>query len=442
MMVSSVFDVHVSMVPSEGETTPMSLPRSLYAETARQAPATPPLDGDRTASIAIVGAGYTGLSTALHLAEQGVDVVVLEAHEPGWGASGRNGGQVNPGLKHDPDQVEADFGPELGARMVALSGNAPNVVFDLIRRHQIACEPLQSGTLRTAFQRSSLKTIQRTAEQWSSRSDMVSFLGRDSIAGLTGTDRYHGAVLDRRGGQLNPLGYARGLAAAAINAGVAVHGETRVSRIGKDGGRWRLKTSTGTVTADKIVLATNGYTDHLWPRLRRSIVPVYSAIVASEPVPDDVLPTRSSLYEMGDITVYYRKDRDGRVLMGGRSVQREVSRPEELRYLIDYANRLWPASRDVRWTHGWSGQLAITADHYPHIHEPDESVLVCLGYNGRGVAMSTAMGPELARRAIGGSEAEIAMPITGMREIPFHGLWKSAVSARVVYGRVRDFLGF
>jgi glycine/D-amino acid oxidase-like deaminating enzyme len=412
----------------------MPLPRSLYAETARPAPETPPLDGDRSVSVAVVGGGYTGLSTALHLAEQGVDVAVLEAHEPGWGASGRNGGQVNPGLKFDPDTVEAD----LGARMVAFSGEAPNVVFDLIQRHQIACEALQSGTLRTAFHRRTCDGLRRTAEQWARRGPGVDFLDRDVVSGLTGTDRYLGAMLDRRGGQLNPLGFARGLAAAAIQAGAAVYGGTKVSRMRKDGGHWRLETASGTVTAEKIVLATNGYTDDLWPRLRRSIVPVYSAIVASEPVTEDVMPTRSSLYEMGDITVYYRKDRDHRVLMGGRSVQRDITRPEELRYLIDYAVRLWPSLSGVRWTHAWSGQLAVTTDHYPHAHEPDETVLVCLGYNGRGVAMSTAMGPELARRVIG---EEIALPVTRIRQIPLHGLWKSAVQARVTYGRIRDYLG-
>ncbi len=278
-------------------------------------------------------------------------------------------------------------------------------------------------------------------EQWERRSAQISFLDVEVVAGLTGTDRYLGAMLDRRGGQLNPLGFARGLAAAAIRAGASVHGGTKVTRIARAGGRWRLDTPVGTVTAEKVILATNGYTGDLWPGLRRSIVPVYSAIVASEPLADDVMPTRSSLYEMGDVTVYYRKDRDNRVLMGGRSVQRDIARPEELRYLIDYAVRLWPALRDVRWPHAWSGQLAITTDHYPHVHEPDETVLVCLGYNGRGVAMSTAMGPELARRVLGGREAEIAMPITRSREIPLHGLWRSAVRARVVYGRIRDALG-
>ena len=285
----------------------MTLQRSLYAETARAAPETPPLDGDRPVSVAIVGGGYTGLSAALHLAEQGVDVAVLEAHEPGWGASGRNGGQVNPGLKPDPDQVEADFGADLGGRMVALSGNAPNVVFALIQRHQIACEALQSGTLRTAFGHRAPDGIRRTAEQWMRRSDAVSLLDRDVVSGLTGTGRYLGAMLDRRGGQLNPLGFSRGLAAAAIRAGAVVFGGTAVTRIARHGGRWRLATATGTVTAEKIILATNGYTGDLWPGLRRGIVPVYSAIVASEPVPDDVMATRSSLYEMGNVTVYYRK---------------------------------------------------------------------------------------------------------------------------------------
>jgi glycine/D-amino acid oxidase-like deaminating enzyme len=419
----------------------MTLPRSLYRDTARPAPETPALDGDRRVSVGIVGGGFTGLSTALHLAEQGVDVAVLEQHEPGWGASGRNGGQVNPGLKPDPDQVEADFGRDLGSRMVALSGNAPNVVFELIRRHQIVCEALQSGTLRTALHGRSLNGVRATAEQWMRRSDMVSLLDHDVVSGLTGTDRYLGALLDRRGGQINPLGYARGLAAACMRAGAAVFGGTPVVRVNRNGSRWQLTTPAGTVTAETIVLAGNGYTGDLWSGLRRSIVPVYSAIVASEPVPDDVMPTRSSLYEMGNVTVYYRKDRDRRILMGGRSVQREISRPEQLRSLTGYAIRLWPALRDVQWTHAWSGQLAITTDHYPHVHEPADGVLACLGYNGRGVAMSTAMGGELARRVVGGRAAEIAMPITGIRQIPLHGLWKSAVEARVAYGMVRDFLG-
>ena len=423
----------------------LPLPPSLYAETAIPPVETPPLDGDRRVSIAIVGGGFTGLSTALHLAEQGVETAVLEAHEPGWGASGRNGGQVNPGLKHDPDQVIADFGSDLGGRMVALSGNAPNVVFDLVRRHQITCEALQSGTLRAAFQARTERGVRTTAEQWARQGAPVDLLDRAGCRDATGSDRYSVALLDRRGGQLNPLSYARGLARAAIQAGASVHGATRVEAVARQGGQWRLRTATGTVRADKLLLATNGYTDDLWSGLRRSLVPVYSAIVATQPLPEAVArtitPGRSVLYEMGEVTVYYRLDAQGRLLMGGRSVQRDVSGPEELRYLVDYAIRLWPAVKSARWTHAWSGQVAVTTDHYPHIHEPDESVMVCLGYNGRGVAMSSMMGPELARRLVGGPSARFDMPVTGIREIPLHAFWKQAVRLRVAHGRIRDYLG-
>jgi glycine/D-amino acid oxidase-like deaminating enzyme len=421
------------------------LPPSLYAETARPAPATPPLDGDKHVSVAVIGGGFTGLSAALHLAERGVDVAVLEAHEPGWGASGRNGGQVNPGLKHDPDTVEKDFGSDLGRRMVALSGNAPNVVFELIQRHQIDCQALQSGTLRAAVSARDSSGIRTTAAQWARRDAPVALLDVAALRHATGSARYVNALLDRRGGQVNPLGYARGLVQAAMQAGAAIFGGTPAQRVRRDGALWQVETPTGVVRADKLVLATNGYSDDLWSGLRRSIVPVFSAIVASEPLPEalarEIMPTRSVLYEMGRVTVYYRLGRDNRLLMGGRCAQRDIAHPHELRYLINYVERLWPALRGIRWTHAWSGQLAVTRDHYPHVHEPHDDVLVCLGYNGRGVAMSTAMGAQLAQRIIGGRAAEFDMPITTMREIPFHALWRSAVTARMIHGRIRDWLG-
>ena len=309
---------------------PLPLPSSLYADTAGPAPDTPALAGDRRASVAVVGGGFTGLSAALHLAEKGVDVVVLEANEPGWGASGRNGGQVNPGLKHDPDAVEADFGPDLGARMVALSGNAPNLVFDLIQRHQIACARCSRARCVRPSRRAEPEVRARRTS--GSAAAGRSGAGAGEIAGATGTDRYQAAMLDRRGGQVNPLGYARGLARAAMQQGAAVHGGTRVRRMRKAGSNWLVETGSGTVTANKVILATNGYTDGLWPGLRRSLVPLFSAIAATEPLPaavvEAIMPTRSSLYEIGSITVYYRFEPDNRLLMGGRSVQRDVARPE------------------------------------------------------------------------------------------------------------------
>ena len=226
------------------------LPPSLYADTARPAIATPPLDGDRRVCVAIIGGGFTGLSTALHLAEKGVDTALLEAHEPGWGASGRNGGQVNPGLKHDPDEIEALFGADLGRRMIELSWNAPNVVFDLVKRHQISCEARQSGTLRAAYTESGARGVRSSYEQGANRGMPVELMERARIGEATATDRYICALLDRRGGHLNPLGYARGLAQAASQAGARVYGSTPAIHLSRNGNRWNVKTPTGTVSAE------------------------------------------------------------------------------------------------------------------------------------------------------------------------------------------------
>ncbi len=421
------------------------LPASLYAETALPGIDTPPLQGEARASVAVVGGGFTGLSTALHLAEKGVDVVVLESHEPGWGASGRNGGQVNPGLKHNPDQIERDFGPDLGRRMAGFSGDAPNVVFGLIERHQIVCEARQGGTLRAAKAERYAGYIRRSAEAFARRGDPATLLDRGQVAAATGTDRYVCAMLDRRGGNVNPLGYVRGLARAAQQAGARIHGGTPALRVAPQEGGWHIGTPEGGVTVEHLVLCMNGYTDAVWPGLQRSIVPVHSMIAATEPLPETlaraVMPQRSVLYEHASMTVYYRLDQWNRLLVGGRSPSRELSDRAQFRYLIDYALKLWPALKDVRWTHFWNGQLAMSTDHYPHFHEPAPGVLVSLAYNGRGVAMATAMGTQIAARILGATQDELAMPITDLKAIPFHGLWRSAVAARVAYGRIRDTLG-
>src|SRR5271170_7425509 len=197
---------------------------NLYQDTAEPAMPLPALDGDGRADVVIVGGGFTGLSTALSLAEKGASVIVLEAREPGWGASGRNGGQVNPGLKHEPEEIEHHFGRDLGRRMVSLSGGAPDRVFALVRELQIRCEANQGGTIRAAFSKSSAKFLRRATMAWKDRGAPVELLEREAIARATGADRYLCGALDRRGGSLNPLGYARGLADAAIQAGAAIHG--------------------------------------------------------------------------------------------------------------------------------------------------------------------------------------------------------------------------
>ena len=425
--------------------TPRPLPPSLYAETAIPAPTTPPLEADTQADVAIVGGGFTGLSTALHLAERGISCIVLEANEPGWGASGRNGGQVNPGLKYRPDEVEAHFGPDLGRRMVAFSHAAPDYVFELIRRHQIRCEARQGGTLRAAPTETTAEALRSLDRACAERGMPTQLLEGTALAAATGTEHYKLGFLDPRGGDLNPLGYARGLARAALALGARIHGGTAVTALKQAGDGWLLQTPRASVRAGQVLLATNGYTDALWPGLEQSVVPVFSSIRATEPLPLDVaagiLPLRGSVFETGRITVYYRVDQDNRLLMGGRGPQHELRGAEGLDYLVAHTEKLWPQLKGARWTKAWNGRVAITPDHYPHVHELAPGLLSCVGYNGRGVAMASQMGRILAGRLAEGDKAEFDMPFLPLKPIAFHRFWKLGVWAEVWRGRLLDRLG-
>jgi glycine/D-amino acid oxidase-like deaminating enzyme len=405
---------------------------------------TPPLRADARTQVAIVGAGYTGLSAALHLAEGGTAVTVLEAHEPGWGAAGRNGGQVNAGLKHEPDEVERHLGNIFGPRLVQLAGEAPTFLFRLIARFGIECEARCEGTIRAGTQPRHAADLRASAEQWRRRGALLELWDAERAAEETGTGRYAGASFDPRGGSVNPLGLARGLAAAAIAAGARIHGNSRAQRLERAGGGWRIVTPGGVVHAEKVVLATDGYSDDLWPGLRTSIVPVYSSIIATEPLPaalrSSILPGGGVVYESGAVTTYYRVDRDGRLLMGGRGAQRRLTERGDYAHLRRYALRLWPSLAGIQWTHWWNGQFALTPDFYPRLHAPARNLFIALGYSGRGVALGVALGAELAAAAAGADLETIALPVTPIPRIPFHALWRAGVTARVAYGRLLDAL--
>jgi glycine/D-amino acid oxidase-like deaminating enzyme len=417
---------------------------NLYHENAEPTLAGPPLSGEERAEVIVVGGGFTGLSAALHLAESGARVALLEAHTPGWGASGRNGGQVNPGLKLDPDEVERRHGADLGARMNALAGNAPGFVFSLIERLRIDCQARRNGTLRAASSARQAQRLRATAAQLARRGAPVELLQGAALVQAIGTQRYTLALLDRRGGDLHPLRYARGLAAAARAAGATLYDNSRALSMRKDGPLWRVSTAGGVVAAPRVLLATNGYTDELWPSLRKTIIPLFGAIAASAPLPErvarEILPGRSVVYEIGAITHYYRIDANRRLLFGGRGPMREVSDAGSIKHLLAYARRLWPAIEGLEWTHAWGGQLAMTTDHYPHIHEPQAGVTICLGYNGRGVAMATVMGALLAAR-IANPAARFDMPISPLHGIPLHAFWRTGVRAAIIRGRFTDWLG-
>jgi glycine/D-amino acid oxidase-like deaminating enzyme len=419
-------------------------PDSLWAATAIPDRDWPSLAGAVRADVAIVGGGFTGCAAALALAERGAKPVLVDAGPIGWGASGRTGGQVIPGLKFDPDALEAMLGPDLGPRAVAAAGSVADEVFGLIERHAIDCAPVRNGWVQPAFSARTLALVQQRAEQWQRRGADVEILDRARTAHLIGSDLYRGGWLDRRAGNIQPLSFVRGLAAAAHRAGAAIHGHTAATALERRGPRWLLRTSGGEIDAAAVLIGTNGYTDGLWPGLKRTVVPMMSFQAATPPLPPSlgasILPEGQSASDTRRLLWYYRRDAHGRLVMGGRAPFREDLGPADATHLRAAVDRLYPQLRTVPFEHHWAGRVAMTKDDLPHLHELAPGVWAGLGYNGRGVGMATLFGRLLAELALGARPADIAFPLTAMKPIFGYPFTRIVARALVRYYRVRDNL--
>jgi glycine/D-amino acid oxidase-like deaminating enzyme len=428
-------------------TPPM--PPSLWAATAPPAPPTAPLQGVARTGVAVVGGGFTGLSTALHLAEAGVPVTLLEAAEIGWGASGRNNGQVIPTLSRlDPDQIVASVAPEHGGRdkgeqLVGLIRDSAALTFDLIRRHGIAAEAVQNGWIQPAHREARLRLSEARAEQWGRRGAPVRLYSRAEMASLTGTDHWFGGWGNATGGRINPLGLARGLAAAAIWAGATVHTGSPVTAIEKGPGGWIVTTPRGTLEADRVVVATHAYTGDFWPGLKRTIVPVRSYQMATSVLSDNIrktiLPEGHALSDTRGDLYFYRFDANGRLVTGGGLIVPFGWEGRIRARITERVRRVFPQIGEVRFDYTWWGYVAGTADRMPHVYELAPGVLSWTGCNGRGVALGIALGRELAKASNGMALRDIAAPVeTRLRTIPGHAFRSVGIAWNVAKMRRLD----
>lgn len=420
-----------------------SLP-SLWDATAAPAPATSHLEGSRAADVAIVGGGYIGLATALALAEAGKSVVLLEAHDIGWGASGRNGGQVIPGLKRDPDELVAAFGEELGERLVAFSGQAPSVVFDNIARYDIDCLPVRKGWIQPAHTPRSMALLEKRAAQWQRRGVEVSLLDAARTAELVGTGTYCGGWIDHRAGGIQPLSYARGLARAALARGARIFTQSPATNLGRSGSSWRISTPKGEVVADQVLLCTNAYSGTLGADLQRTIITPNSFQIATRPLEErirrTILPQGHVASDARRLLLYYRLDEEGRLLVGGRGTFRDPDGPASFGHLRRALALLFPQAADAAIEYYWGGRVAITLDDLPHVHRLDDGLVAVLGCNGRGVALTSALGPRIAAWLQTNDDAEIPFPLSRPRSIPFHQLQTFYVAGASAWFRLRDWM--
>lgn len=421
---------------------------SLWYASAPAAPATQALAGESTADVAIVGAGYTGLSCALHLAERGARTVVLEADEIGSGASGRNNGQVIPAFSRiEPDALakstpRAQGGRDKGEQLARLVADSAAFTFELIRRHAMDCGAEQRGWAQPAHTPGRVKLAEQRAAAWARRGAPVEVLDRAGIERVTGSRFWYGGWLNRSGGRVQPLAFCRELARVAMAKGARVCTQSRVLALSRQSGRWRVSTGRGSVIAERVVLATNAYSGDLWNGLARTFFPVNGYQMATAPLPEAVragaLPGVAACSDTQGDLYFFRLTADGRLVTGGGLMFR-YNHAARLRGLIGArVARVFPRIGVPTFDYLWHGAVGVTLDARPHAHELAPGVLAWIGCNGRGIALATSIGAQFARACLGTPPRDLPLPFSIPAPVPGHSIGKQVSSFALAYFRWRD----
>ena len=421
---------------------------SLWQTLAPPAPSMPPLGGERRCDVAVVGGGFLGLSTALHLAEAGASVVVVEAETAGFGASGRNTGFVVPALKSTlgPADVEAAIGPAHAERLVDLVGGSGRHLFDLVRRHAIACDAEETGWMQPAHTADVARILEARVGEWHARgrTDVCLLDGRQTEARL-GIAGYPAALMIPTGGQLNPLAYARGLARAAIAAGAAVHAASRVTAMAPAAGGWRLRTLGGSVRAERVLLATNALVGELAPAVRDAVIPVRVHQVATQPLGAEacaaILPGRQPASDTRRHTFAVRWSPDGRLVTGGLVIGGPGAARRAARKFVRRLAAFFPDNGPFDAAHVWSGVIAVLPSSLPAFFSLAPGLDAAIGCNGRGVALTTALGHVLAGHYAGQIAAgDLPLPFRPATRAPNRRFAAIGPSLWLPWSELRDRL--
>lgn len=419
-------------------------PASYYAATATALDRFAPLAGDAHADVCVVGGGYTGLSAALHLAERGLSVVLLEAHRVGFGASGRNGGQVGSGQRLDQDDLERMAGRDAARALWDLSQDAKALVRDLIDRHAmpVAFHPGIVHACRSQAEvRHAAAYAERLARDYGY--DRIEPLDRDTLHAILPSKAYAGGEIDRGAGHLHPLNFAIGLARAAAEAGAAIHEDTEVLRV-EPGARPAVVTATGRISCDHVILAGNGYLGGLNPHVAARVMPINNFIVATEPLGDraaQVLRENVAVADTRFVVNYWRLSDDGRLLFGGGESY-GYRFPDIVKTVRKPMLQVYPDLKDVRIDYAWGGTLAITMNRLPCFARPAPGIWSASGFSGHGVAMATMAGRAMAEAVAGQAGRFDLMASLPARRFPGGAAlrWPLLVLAMTWYG-LRDRLG-
>jgi glycine/D-amino acid oxidase-like deaminating enzyme len=421
-------------------------PNSLWAAMTPAGPDLPELAGKAAADVIVIGGGFTGLSTALHLREAGVDVAIVEAMEPGWGASGRNNGQVIPTLSRpDPDDIVAKHGA-VGERFVALLRDSASILFDVARRYQIQAEQEQAGWVQPVHSPGRIKIAERRVRQWSKFGAQVELLSRDQTRQMLGSEAWFGGFWNKTGGHINPLALSRGLARVVLEQGGRIYARSPALRFERQKDRWIARTEKGEISGRALIVATNAYTGEfsksLMPGIAHEVMPVLSWQMATKPLSETaratIIPGRQAMSDTHGELYFARYDARNRLVTGG-AVIGLGNKPERLkRNVAERLQRLWPQIGPVEFDYVWNGYVGMTTDFLPRIHRLGPDAYGWAGCNGRAVALSIALGDQLSRVVRGIPEKELALPFTDPAPIVGHGLLRRLAPLMLMVYRRRD----
>ncbi|HEV7258589.1 MAG TPA: FAD-binding oxidoreductase [Bosea sp. (in: a-proteobacteria)] len=392
----------------------------LWELSAPPAPPTSVLSGSISADVVIVGAGYTGLSAALHLAKAGKTAVVLEAIEIGFGASGRNSGFVNAGLWVMPEDLIATLGPVYGNRLIQLLGEAPREVFALAEHYGMRCQADHCGTYHCAVGASGLQQLRARQEQWGRLGAKVELLSEEVTRARTGATGYKGSLFDPRAGTIQPLAYARGLAGAAIGEGATIHTGSAVTSFERGSDGWTVKTAGGSVSANWLILATDAYSAGPTSRIREEQVHLPYFHVSTAPLSHNlrktILPNGGAGWDTKTILSGFRLDAEGRLIVGSVGALRSTGRGIHRAWAKRHIRKLFPQLGEIEFETEWYGKIGMTPDHLPRLHSYGVNAVGINGYNGRGIAPGTVFGRELARLVLGETNLEgMPLPVSELR---------------------------
>ena len=400
----------------------------------------PKLQEALSADVVVIGGGLTGLSAAYHLAKSGRKVTLIEGRSIGWGGSGRNNGQVIPTLAAmEPAAMQSRYGNR-AEPFIHMVRDCAGELFDFIRSHKLACDAEQSGWFQPAHSAAHLRLSEARVNAWQKHGAPAELLDKPAGDALLGSGHWHGGMLNRTGGHINPLKLSHELARLSVASGVQIFEQTPATAITPKGDGWLIATPEGEITASAVLLATNAYTsDSIEPRIARSVVPLTAYQLATAPLSEaqraEIIPAREAISDTRGDLWYFRYTSDHRLVTGAALLLKAGAKPRLQALLKQRLETAFPSLAPLSFSHVWNGFVGITADFTPRFHELGPSYYSFTGYNGRGLALTLPIGREFANKING---QPCALPFEAPREIPLHGLVKRVARARLILTRLQD----